>query len=355
MALRYCSIIHTVTLVIAVVGRPACIPSAMYLFLLLVSLQGSCVSWSSSGLILSAATSSAAAATFLVVSVTSVAAESVAPFPALWWPDFLVLAVSLGMLLIVARIRLVTVAPSGHADATVSRFDSTAEGSTSIVATCLLAIACALQPCFIALPLLLLVLCILHSWGWGIAAPQLIHRTQVLFKVAQVYGALWLAATMREADFIIAVLRANELIDLETVDAIKAQFGLITRRVRDSHGVISPEVVYKHLVQQGRVLPREAHQEEAISLEEAISQGTIRPDADDRFATVYVNMRVKDEGFAEWHEHYWLPSVVNSPDGDLPPPHAHNDVVAGEDSTPPANEGRSGWAGNGPYQRLLDA
>ena len=163
------------------------------------------------------------------------------------------------------------------------------------------------------------------------------------------------AATMREADFIIAVLRANELIDLETVDAIKAQFGLITRRVRDSHGVISPEVVYKHLVQQGRVLPREAHQEEAISLEEAISQGTIRPDADDRFATVYVNMRVKDEGFAEWHEHYWLPSVVNSPDGDLPPPHAHNDVVAGEDSTPPANEGRSGWAGNGPYQRLLDA
>ena len=195
MALRYCSIIHTVTLVIAVVGRPACIPSAMYLFLLLVSLQGSCVSWSSSGLILSAATSSAAAATFLVVSVTSVAAESVAPFPALWWPDFLVLAVSLGMLLIVARIRLVTVAPSGHADATVSRFDSTAEGSTSIVATCLLAIACALQPCFIALPLLLLVLCILHSWGWGIAAPQLIHRTQVLFKVAQVYGALWLAAT----------------------------------------------------------------------------------------------------------------------------------------------------------------
>ena len=157
-------------------------------------------------------------------------------------------------------------------------------------------------------------------------------------------------ATMREADFIIAVLRSRELIDVETIDAIRAQFRGIVRRDTKRQGadrLIDAEVVFKHLKQQRRVLPAEAH----AGIKPAPTSSDER-----RGAVRYVNMHTSDGGYNEWYAKYWAPSVVSHMGTEAeregahppdvlrqPPPHES----APEDEPPPLLQSRA-------YQILVD-
>ena len=119
--------------------------------------------------------------------------------------------------------------------------------------------------------------------------------------------------TMREADFVLAVLKARSLIDTETLEAIRTQFGEITRRHRPrgapaSAAVVDAIVVFDHLVQQKRVRSVEAYQE----ANGGQTPPTDEAHGDERHALVYVHTRTPDRGFKEWYEAHWECSVLGT-------------------------------------------
>ena len=117
-------------------------------------------------------------------------------------------------------------------------------------------------------------------------------------------------AVMREADFMLAVLKARSLIDNETLEAIRAQFGVITRRHRPrgssaANAIVDAAVVFDHLVQQGRVLSLECYRDAHQGAEPPLAAAS-----DDRTAPVYVHTRCPDRGFEEWFDKHWVRGVV---------------------------------------------
>lgn len=133
---------------------------------------------------------------------------------------------------------------------------------------------------------------------------------------------------MRENDFVIAVLRQRKLIDNETIDAIRSHFSSVVIKSGDGRPsqregdkeydpVIDAEVIFKHLVRQQRVRPiskKPAEVGDAAGPGSAASggSGSVSDFAAGHFKlqeTVYVDMSQPDEGYSEWFEKHWSPSV----------------------------------------------
>ena len=134
---------------------------------------------------------------------------------------------------------------------------------------------------------------------------------------------------MREADFVIAVLRQRKLVDIETVDAIRAHFATVVSKSGDGRPqqkqgaagydpIIDAEVVYKHLVRQERVQPLSRKPSAAppgtsgklrlfkrgLSRGKTLSGGQLEMAKAER-QIVYVDMSTADEGFGEWFAKHW--------------------------------------------------
>ena len=162
---------------------------------------------------------------------------------------------------------------------------------------------------------------------------------------------------MRENDFVIAVLRQRKLIDIETVDAIRAHFTEVIVRSGDGRPsqregaaeydpVIDATVVYKHLIRQQRVQPlsRKPADHELSAIAGLASAGTgaaaaaAAAAAQQLQSTVYVDMSTPDEGFQEWFDNHWEATIEPSEVVE----------VVGDDPV----DGAGGKEG---YARLLDA
>ena len=111
---------------------------------------------------------------------------------------------------------------------------------------------------------------------------------------------------MREADFVIAVLKANDMIDLQTVNAIKVQFSMMRdlKREGDDEIYVDSEVVFRHLIRQQRVMDRSLKAGAAAT--------------HDRDAVSYVDTSKKDGGYAEWFGTHWEAGLANA-DSAAPP------------------------------------
>jgi len=113
-------------------------------------------------------------------------------------------------------------------------------------------------------------------------------------------------ASLREAEFIVAVLESRKMIDAETVDAIRTQFLTLVRRDGDKEPIIDAKTVFTHLVRQGRV----ASAADAGGDDTVMGRRTPLPSStEDKMSTVLVDTTSKDGGFAEWFEGWWTPAV----------------------------------------------
>jgi hypothetical protein len=117
-------------------------------------------------------------------------------------------------------------------------------------------------------------------------------------------------AKLREADFIVSVLQARKMVDLQTIEVIRKQFAALVPRDDDATNepAIDVQLVFDNLVRQRRVLS------DALRPKGEESRPTTTAfddeDADaEKTATAYVDMTCEDNGFAEWFETYWTPSV----------------------------------------------
>lgn len=195
-----------VTYLVASVFRPACVPSAFYLAVLLVLLQGSHTVYSSARLVLFQSLVQLVSSTaFLALSVSlaTPGGSDEAPWPSTWWPDLFVLIVSLATTFFSLRAVMSGVTATGGPMLTVSaltaawegpmRFDATEIG-LSVVAVCILATACVVHPCVLAIPMEVVVLAALGAWGWGSTGRSLIKWVRRAQRVAQLYAAVWVAA-----------------------------------------------------------------------------------------------------------------------------------------------------------------
>ncbi len=155
-------------------------------------------------------------------------------------------------------------------------------------------------------------------------------------------------AKLREAEFIVSVLQARKMVDAETVDAIRTQFATLVPHDGDpaAEPAIDAQLVFENLVRQRRVLSNALRPKGDMSPRASVRGGrasapTAGLDDDDaqKTATAYVDMTSEDNGFAEWFEGYWTPSVEQA---------ASSASAAGELSMTPNS-------GNGGYTRLLEA
>ena len=130
---------------------------------------------------------------------------------------------------------------------------------------------------------------------------------------------------MREADFVIAVLRQRKLVDIETIDAIRWHFASVVSKSGDGRKqqsrasggdydpIIDAQVVYKHLVRQERVqnISKRPADEPASPLRRkmppTLSRAASRATGltagittkTEKNVVVYVDMTTADEGFSE--------------------------------------------------------
>ena len=109
---------------------------------------------------------------------------------------------------------------------------------------------------------------------------------------------------MREADFVIAVLKSHSLVDNETIGAIREQFGKLvaidTKQEGKKDKCINSEVLFKHLLRQQRIVfPGKAQGDASKS---RVSR---------RGSTVYVNANASsnDNGYQVWWDSHWIPEV----------------------------------------------
>lgn len=195
-----------VTYLVASVFRPACVPSAFYLAVLLVLLQGSHTVYSSARLVLFQSLVQLVSSTVflaLSVSLATPGGSDEAPWPSTWWPDLCVLIVSLATTFLSLRAVMSGVTAIGEPVLTVSALAAAWEGSTrldateigfSVVAVCFLATACVVHPSVLAIPMEVVVLAALGAWGWGSTGRSLIKWVRRAQRVAQLYAAVWVAA-----------------------------------------------------------------------------------------------------------------------------------------------------------------
>ena len=191
-------LVHAVTLSVASLCRPACVPSACYLALLFVSLHRPTVFGLVNG-----------CASALVAAVSLALSISLPPtplLPAQWWPDILALVssvVSAGLSarsLWIARRNPPLLAQSSLDPAATTL--TPAERAAADSVTCglsgasisILAVALLLHPCLVAIPLVVAVLGALLAWGCGMATGTLSRSLRVMAHGARLYAAAWLVA-----------------------------------------------------------------------------------------------------------------------------------------------------------------
>lgn len=204
-------------LLAAVLARPACVPSAIYLLLLLVFCQGPQPPWTSAILVLlqSAAvaiSSIALVALSLVLAPQNPDDNTKAPWPSTWWPDAVVAVWSLVAVALSARAllkssgnseaesgssSLLAAASSAATDDAALRPDGAVDATEiglSVAAVCLLGAACIIQPCVSAIPMQVLVLGILLAWGWGTRGASVVKWARLAERGAQLYAGVWIGA-----------------------------------------------------------------------------------------------------------------------------------------------------------------
>ena len=120
-------------------------------------------------------------------------------------------------------------------------------------------------------------------------------------------------AKLREADFIVSVLQARKMVDLQTIEVIRKQFAALVPRNDDAttEPAIDVQLVFDNLRRQKRVQDKKTRPKG----EESRPTTTAFDDEDadaEKTATAYVDMREADNGFKEWFETYWTPSVESA-------------------------------------------
>lgn len=114
------------------------------------------------------------------------------------------------------------------------------------------------------------------------------------------------AETLTEAEFLVSVLKAHDLVDEATLVAIRRQFRALTRHYGWSAAdarQLDARMVFAELVQQGRIQQRP---DDGPLLPPPAGRGA-KPVAEQ------VDIRSDDFGFSEWHQRYWLPRVLAHP------------------------------------------
>ena len=106
--------------------------------------------------------------------------------------------------------------------------------------------------------------------------------------------------TLTEAEFLISVLKDNNIVDDMTVNAIRLQFAHITRHDTWTQGVdnkvLDDRIVFLEMKSQGRIAQM------APGAGEEMEDGS---------KIDLVDLQTEDGGFAEWLERYWWPRVFD--------------------------------------------
>ena len=339
-------------------------PSAFYLAVLLVLLQGSHTVYSSARLVLFQSLVQLVSSTaFLALSVSlaTPGGSDEAPWPSTWWPDLFVLIVSLATTFFSLRAVMSGVTATGGPMLTVSaltaawegpmRFDATEIG-LSVVAVCILATACVVHPCVLAIPMEVVVLAALGAWGWGSTGRSLIKSVRRAQRVAQLYAAVWVAA------FYGAQLAANMG---SPPDGTMKQLGLFavpwlapfddpstaSRYCSDMYcadlaetqaTLLSVVLFWAHVVGLDAAWIRQClcpwQAEGALTARESLSQSLLRGEAPSPAASTW--------GGAHMHVLPATASVsTSSPPSPPPPPSPHLELSSGVGGIPPRRMGGS--------------
>ena len=107
--------------------------------------------------------------------------------------------------------------------------------------------------------------------------------------------------TLTEAEFLISVLKDNDLIDDMSVQAIRLQFAQLVRHDTwtsdPTNRVLDDRIVFLEMKAQGRI---------------AQSGKANAPATTEKGKNIeYVDLKAADGGFKEWLESYWLPRVFD--------------------------------------------
>lgn len=178
---------------------------------------------------------------------------------------------------------------------------------------------------------------------------------------------------MRESDFVLAVLRQRQLVDMETIDAIKQHFADVVRRSGDLRPfqragpdydpVIDAHIVFRHLVRQGWIRPLNKKLSKMLGIKGSSAAAPAGADASRGHGDVmgdvvgaparstyyYVDMTSADEGFGEWYARYWEKQIIKEPQDGAPGPAGAAETVR----APNVKLDASGRAQAG-YSRLDD-
>ena len=104
--------------------------------------------------------------------------------------------------------------------------------------------------------------------------------------------------TLTEAEFLISVLKDNDIVDDLTVNAIRLQFAHITRHGGGTveNRVLDDKMVFLEMKAQGRIVQ---------------SSPSAPSMTRDGHKIEHVDLSVSDGGFAEWLERHWWPRVFD--------------------------------------------
>ena len=201
-------LVHAASLLTSVLVRPACVPSALYLVLLTVSLQGSSSQQKVSVVGLQTLIAVVAAVSFLVLSIFlgTPGGDDLAPWSSIWWPEVFIIVEGSVATALTLRFWFISRRHSIGIGSQANPGGSSVEGSStsttsgyrnngaSAIAVCLLATASAAHPCLMAAPAQLITLGILLVYGWGCSTHIVSMWSLRSMRVAQAYVSVWLAA-----------------------------------------------------------------------------------------------------------------------------------------------------------------
>ena len=193
-ALGLARVAHSALLGGVILSRPACIPSACYLVVLILSLQ--CPQLSRRVLVRTLSQSGASALLAAVSLGTTLPLGARPGLPDPWWPDILVLAGSVVLLALTARSGWLKGRATG-ADAEVGERTSSvaaAECGVGGMSIVILGFACICRPSLVGTPLLVAALVVLLMWGCGTSLEVLGQRLRLCGYGMQVYAGCWLMA-----------------------------------------------------------------------------------------------------------------------------------------------------------------
>jgi len=106
--------------------------------------------------------------------------------------------------------------------------------------------------------------------------------------------------TLTEAEFLISVLKDNDIVDDMTVKAIRKQFEWLVRHDTSANDnkVLDDRIVFQEMKSQGRIC-------------QSGKKGTPPRHTPAGKPIEYVDLKAKDGGFNEWLEKHWLPRVFD--------------------------------------------